>query len=189
MDKMLTEVSKKLFTVDEYHRMGEAGILQESDHVELIDGEIIQMSPMGQSHAARVMRANAFFTESLGRRAVVGIQLPLRLSNWTEPEPDVVVFKPRADFYADKRPTPEDALLVVEIADSSLSYDQKVKLPRFAAAGIREYWIEDLKKGLLLAYRDPVGKEYATALTLHAGDSISPLAFPDVTFQISDLLG
>jgi Uma2 family endonuclease len=189
MDKMPAEVTEKLFTVEEYHRMGQAGIFHEDDRVELIDGKIYRMSPIGHPHAVRVNRANAFFIESLGRTAVVSIQNPVQLSDWTEPQPDVVVFKPRADFYAARKPTPDDVLLIVEIADTSLSYDTKIKLPRFAAAGIPEVWIEDLQKETLLVYRNPARDAYAITMTLRSGDSISPFAFPGVTFKIADLFG
>src|SRR2546426_1442522 len=122
---METDVTKRLFTVDEYHRMGEAGILHEEDRVELIDGEIIRMSPIGRRHAVCVTRANTFFIRAFADRAVVAPGNPVRLTDWTEPEPDLVVFKPRADFYAKKQPALEDVLLVVEVSDTTLSYDRK----------------------------------------------------------------
>ena len=186
---MLAEVAKKLFTVEEYHRMGEAGILHEDDRVELIDGEILHMSPIGDHHIGCVNRAITFFVEAFGRRAVVSPQNPVQLSDWTEPQPDVVVLKPRPDFYNGKRPVSSDVLFAVEIADSSLAYDRNIKAPRFAAAEIPEIWIEDLNNQVLLVYRDPAGDRYRTMLTLGANDSISPCAFPDVSFRIADLLG
>jgi Uma2 family endonuclease len=136
---METQVNKKLFTVQEYHRMGEAGILHPEERVELIDGEIVQMSPISYRHALCVNRANTIFIQAFGNRANVSPQSPLRLSDWSEPQPDIVVFKPRADFYATKIPLPKDVLFIVEVSDSSLAIDQKVKLPRYAAAGIPDY--------------------------------------------------
>ena len=136
---METEVRKRLFTVDEYHRMGEAGIIHEDDRVELIDGEIIQMSAIGHRHMVCVNRANTLFIQAFGKRAVVSPQNPVRLSDWTEPQPDVVVFKPRADFYAKKKPVPADVLFTVEVADTTLAYDRNIKLPQYAAAGIPEF--------------------------------------------------
>ena len=189
MDRMPTEVTKKLFTVEEHHRMGEVGILHEDDRVELIDGEIVRMSPIGDRHLGCVNCATTLFVEAFGRRAVVSPQNPVQLSDWTEPQPDLVVLKPRPDFYRGKRPTPGDVLFAVEVADTSLTYDRRVKLPRFAAAGIPEVWIEDLNKELLLVYLNPVGDRYATTITLRPGDSISPLAFPDVAFRVGDLVG
>src|SRR5262249_52216070 len=186
---METEVTKKLFTVDEYYRMADAGILTEDDRVELIDGEIIEISPIGNRHQACVNRANTFFNEAFGRAAIVSNQSPLRLSNYTEPVPDVIVLKPAPDFYASRERRPGDVFLVVEVSDTTLRYDKNLKLPRYAAAGVAEVWIEDLRNDLLLVYRDPGEKGFKTSLILHRGDSISPLAFPKVTFKIDDLIG
>ena len=188
-ERMRIEATKKLFTVDEFYRIIEAGIFPEGQRVELIDGEIIEMSPIGTRHAVCVNRATTFLTEAFRRKAIVSIQNPLRLGEFTEVLPVVVVFKPRADFYASERPTPADVLFLVEVADTTLRYDRNVKVPRYAAAGIAEVWIEDLKGDSLLVYRDPAEKTFKTSLTLHRGDSVSPLAFPAVKFKVEDLLG
>ena len=186
---MPADVAKKLFTVEEYHRMGEAGIFGPGERVELIDGEIIQMTAIGHRHMVCVNRATSLFIRAFGENAVVSPQNPVQLSDWTEPEPDLVVFKPRSDFYDGKKPMPEDVLFAVEVADTSLRYDRNVKLPRFAAAGIPEMWIEDLNNDVLLVYRDPQGNHYESVLTLKRGDFVSPLAFPNVRFAIDDLFG
>ena len=186
---MQVAITKKLFTVDEYYRMAEAGILSERDRVELIEGEIIQMSPIGRRHAACVDRTNHIFNASLKRRAIVSTQNPLRLNEYNEPQPDLVVLKWRNDFYATKPHTPKDTLFVVEVSDTSLLYDVKVKLPLYSATGIRELWIENLKENVLLVCRNPEDRTYKTQLTLSRTDSISSLAFPDVSFKIADLLG
>ena len=186
---MRADITKKLFTVDEYYRMVDAGILREDDRVELIEGEIIEMSPIGQKHMACVDRANDIFTSSFKGRALVSVQNPLRLNSYNEPQPDIVVLKPRADYYASKPHTPEDTFLVLEVSDTTLRYDTNVKLPIYAAGGVSEVWIENLQEDLLLVSRDPAAKTYNTQLTLRRGDSVSPLAFPDVVFQIEDLLG
>ena len=186
---MQAEITKKLFTVDEYYRMAEVGILSERDRVELIEGEIIQMSPIGRRHAACVDRTNHIFNALLKRRAIVSTQNPLRLNEYNEPQPDLVVLKWRNDFYATRPHTPKDALFVVEVSDSSLLYDVKIKLPLYSATGVRELWIENLKENVLLVCRNPEGRTYKTQLTLSRADSISPLAFPDVSFKIADLLG
>jgi len=185
---MQVETAKRLFTVDEYYRMAEVGILGPEDRVELIDGEIFEMSPIGSRHLGCVIRANRLFFSGCGDRAVVSIQHPLQLSNYTEPEPDVVLLKPRADEYAGKKPAAEDALLVVEVAETTLNFDRRVKLPRYAKAGVPEVWIENLIDDVLLVYRDPVGSKYAAVLILRRGDSISPIAFPDAIFAIDQLL-
>jgi len=186
---MQVEVTKKLFTVDEYYRMAATGILGPEDRVELIEGEIIQMSPIGDRHAGNVNRATELFVTSFKGRAVVSVQNPIQLSDYTEPEPDVVLLKPRTDHYSSKKVWAGDALLVVEVSDTTLRYDRNVKLPLYAAAGVPEVWIENLRADELLVYRNPTGKAYSESLVLHRGDSVSPVAFPDVTFEVDALLG
>lgn len=186
---MAAEVTKKLFTVDEYYSIAKAGIIGPDERVELVEGEIIQMSPIGHRHHVRVVRASTLFFRALDRKAVISTQGTLRLNKRTEFEPDLVVFKPRADFYASGRAKPADVLLVVEIADSSLSYDRNIKIPLYAVAGIPEVWIQDIKNDLLLVYRDPRDKNYATSLELQRNESVSPNAFPEIRFPIDDLFG
>lgn len=186
---MQAEVTKKLFTVDEYYRMVEAGILSERDRVELIEGEIIEMSPFGHRHVVCVDRATHILNTALNRRALITVQNPLRLNRYNEPQPDVVVMKWRDDYYASKLHTPEDTLFVLEVSDTSLRYDTKIKLPIYAEAGVLELWIQNLQENVLLVCRDPAGRKYNTRLTLSRGETISPLAFPDVSFRIEDLLG
>jgi len=186
---METEVTKKLFTVDEYYSMAAAGIIGPDERVELVDGEIIQMSPIGHRHGVRVVRASTLFFRALDRKAVISTQGTLRLNKRTEFEPDLVVYKPRADFYASGRAKPADVLLVVEMADSSLSYDRKIKIPLYAAANIPEVWIQDIKNDLLLVYRDPRDKNYAISLELQRTEFVSPTSFPEIRFSIDDLFG
>ena len=186
---MRIEAEKKLFTSDDLCKMYDSGIIGPEDRVELIDGEIITMMPRGKRHVACCNRANTFFTEALGRRAIVSIQNWLPLNIYNMPKPDVVVLKPAADFYDSTDIGPEHAFFVVEISDTSLAFDRKVKLRRYAQFGVVEYWIEDLKHDLLLVHRDPAGETYTTCLTFRRGESISPLAFPEVTFKVDDLLG
>ena len=186
---MQIETTKKLFTVDEYYRMADAGILKPDDRVELIDGEIIQMSPIGDRHLANVNRATETFSRAFAGKVTLSVQNPLQLSNKSEPEPDIVLLKRRGDFYSGKHPVAEDALLIVEVADTTFRFDRHVKLPLYAVAGVPEVWIEDLKGDLLLVFRNPVGKTYTTALTLRRGDSVSTLAFPDVVLTVEDFLG
>jgi Uma2 family endonuclease len=186
---MVVETTKKLFTVEEYYRMAEVGILKPDDRVELIDGEIFEMSLIGDRHAGCVNRATHLFTSRLGNRVVVSVQNPLQLSKFTEPEPDIVVLKPRADYYASKKVWAEDALLVIEVADTTLSFDRRVKVPRYAAAGVPEVWIENLQDDTLLVFRDLAGTQYKTSLALRRRETIIPVALPDVMFSVEDLLG
>jgi hypothetical protein len=129
------------------------------------------------------------FVSAFKKRAIVSVQNPLRLNQYNEPQPDIVVLKPRADYYKSKSHTPADTFLVLEVSDSTVRYDTKVKLPIYAATGVKEVWIENLKEDLLLVCRDPVGKGYGKQLVLKRGDSIAPLAFPDAAFKVEDLLG
>ena len=186
---MRTEVTNKLFTVDEYYKMAEIGIFDEDSRVELIEGEIIEMSPVGNRHIGCVNRATKLFITKLGDRVVVSPQNPVRLSNITEPQPDIVLLKPRADFYSAKRLSAEDTFLVLEISDTTLRYDRNRKLPLYAKYGVPEVWIEDIKGDAILVYRDLKAGGYSASLTFHRDETISLLAFPDIFFNVNDLLG
>lgn len=182
-------VTKKLFNVEEYCRLVDAGILNEKDRVELIEGEIIQMSPIGKRHAACVDRAGELFTFAFKRRAIVSIQNPLRLNEYNEPQPDIAVLKRREDYYADRPRTPEDTFFVVEVSDTTLPYDMQVKIPIYARAGVAEVWVENLQENRLLICREPDGSSYNKQFVLDRGASIAPLAFPDIPFTVEELLG
>lgn len=186
---MATEIIKKRFTVEEYHRMAEAGILGPTDRVELIDGDVVQMSPVGHRHRVRVLRATTLFGRAFNDRALVGCQTDLKLGQWTELQPDIFVLKPRADFYAARDWTPQDVFFVMEVSDSSLRYDRNVKVALFAAAGIPEVWVEDAKNDVLYVYRDPRRGVYAVSLELQRQDTLSAIAFPDIHFSVDDLFG
>jgi Uma2 family endonuclease len=185
---MEAEIAKKLFTADEFFRMGEAGIFDPDVHLELIEGEIIEMSPPGIRHAACVSRATELFITRLVGKAMLSPQNPLLLSTYTVPQPDIVLAKPRGNFYSDKRLASEDTLLAVEVSDSTLSFDRKRKMPLYAAAGVPELWILNLRNDAILVFRDPGKTAYATQLTLSRGESLSVTAFPEVTFAVDELL-
>ena len=185
---MHIEAEKKLFTTDDFSKMYEAGILNNDERVELVDGEIIKLNP-GKRHVGCSIRATALFTKVSADRACVSIQNPVVIDLHNEPKPDIVVLKFRDDFYAGIEPSPEHALLVVEISDTTLRMDRERKLPKYAKNGVPEYWIEDLNANLLHVYRDPVRNRYKTYFILRPGDSISPVAFPDVSFKVEDLMG
>jgi len=186
---MRADVTKKLFTVDDYYRMAEAGILKPEDRVELIEGEILEMSPIGNRHAGCVNRANDLFTFLFRGKAIVTVQNPARLNEYNEPQPDLLLAKRRADYYASKHPTGEDIYLAVEIADTTLRKDRNLKVPIYARLGIPEVWIGDLQHDRLLVFRDPRGNSYQTNLTLHRSDPLFVTAFPEITFKVEDLLG
>lgn len=173
-------MTPRRFTVEEYHRMAEAGILGEDDRIELIDGEIIEMSPIGPAHQSTVDALTDGLVPRLRGRAIVRVQGSFLLTADGEPEPDILVLRPRADRYAFALPGPGDVLLIMEVAHSSLAYDRDVKALRYAAAGIPEYWLWDLIHRLLLVHRDPTPQGSRQLLTLRGADPISPLAFPDL---------
>ncbi len=176
--------------VDEYHRMGEAGILHEDDRVELIDGELIDMAPIGQDHAATVNRLTRALVMAFGEQAIVSVQNPVRLNRFNEPRPDFAVFRPRADFYATgERPGPADTLLVIEVADSSLRYDRGVKLPLYARSGIPEVWIVDLRRRMVDVHRAPGEDGYATVETHGPDDTMTLVLAPEIAVGLRQILG
>ena len=186
---MVISAKKKLFTVDEYYEMARVGILTEADRVELIEGEIVEMSPIGSRHQAIVDKLASVFFDTVGDRALVRIQGPLRLADITEPQPDVQLLTPQDDFYVDGHPTQIDALLVVEVSDTSLAYDRNYKSAVYSMRGVPELWILDVNRPRLFAMREPAELGYRVVMELEAGDAIAPLALPDLSFTVSDLLG
>ena len=176
-------------TVDDYHRMAEAGILAEDDRVELIDGELLDMAPIGQDHAATGNKLTRDLVMAFGDRAIVSVQNPLRLDRLNEPQPDFAVFRPRADFYATgERPGPADTLLVIEVADTSLRYDRSVKLPLYARSGIAELWIVDLRRRMVDVHRSPSGDGYATLATHGPNDTVALSQAPEIAVALRQIL-
>lgn len=183
---MIVEAPVRRWTRDEYYRMAETGILRPDDRVELIDGEILRMSPQRSAHAVAVRLAQEALRAAFGPGFDVRPQLPLTLGEATEPEPDLAVVAGSPRDYRDAHPS--DALLVVEIAESSLAYDRGTKSRIYARAGIPEYWIVDLAGDALEVLRSPAGGEYRERRVLHDGASIAPLARPDTPIAVTDLL-
>lgn len=176
--------------VDDYHRMGEAGILGEDDRVELIDGDLIDMAPIGQDHAGTVDALNHGMATAFAGRAIVRVQNPLRLDRFSEPQPDITILRPRADFYRRGAvPGPADVLLMIEVADTSLRYDRGVKLPLYARAGIAEVWIVDLRRRVVTVHREPGPDGYATVTTHGPEDTVFPALTPDIGIALRDVLG
>lgn len=185
---MVTETSKRLFTVHEYHRMVDAGILRENDQVELIRGEVVRMSPIGPPHDAAILRANRALNRIVGDRALVGIQGSIRLDEYDEPQPDICLLRPRDDFYASRHPGPADILVIIEVADSSLKYDQTVKLKLCAETGVPEYWISSIRDECIIAYSDLRGSAYQNMRELKRGETIAPQLLPGCRIPVDDLL-
>lgn len=186
---MTIQPTRRRFSVDEYHRMAEAGILGEDDRIELIEGEIVEMGPIGWRHHSCVMRLDRWFHAALGKAAFVSIQGPLRLNAGTEVQPDVVLLRPRPDKYASQPPTLADVLLVVEVGDSSARLDHQVKSPLYAREGIPDLWLAELDDDVVLVPRDPAPDGYRTSRIYRRGESISPLAFPDLQIPVDEILG
>jgi Uma2 family endonuclease len=175
------------FTREDYEAMIAAGILDENDRVELISGEILNKMPIGPSHASTVNRLNRIFSNRAGERAVVSIQNPIALDDFSEPEPDLALLAPRADLYGESHPTPADVFLIVEVADSSLRFDRERKIPLYAAAQIPEVWLVDLVEKILTRYRKPIRGSY-TEITQHGSRDTVPIPnLPDAFMAISDL--
>ncbi|CAN1209000.1 Putative restriction endonuclease domain-containing protein [Tumidithrix helvetica PCC 7403] len=178
---------KFTFTTQQYHLMHEAGVFSEGDRLELIHGEITTMSPIGRKHATCVARLTKRFELKLGDRTIIWAQNPIRLDDKSEPQPDLAILKFRDDFYEAELPTPSDVLLIIEVADSTISYDREVKAPLYASAGIPELWLFDVNQKAIEAYSQPSPAGYKQMYRYDEGDTLSVLAFPDVTFTWKEL--
>jgi Uma2 family endonuclease len=176
------------FTVSEYYQMAEAGVFGPEERVELIEGEVLKMSPKGIKHASSDTRADNCFRRRLGDRIVIRLQSPVRLSDLTEPEPDVVLALPHEKDYSDHHPAPSEILLVLEIAESSLRYDREVKSRIYAEAGIIQYCLLNLISRRLEDYRDPEDGRYRTVHTYDENQSFTLVAFPDIAVPVNELL-
>src|SRR2546423_2337943 len=157
---MSVQYKKHFFNVDEYYRMAEVGLLSEDDRVELIEGEIVEMSPIGKTHGGTVKRSNHFLNRDLGDAFIISVQDPIRLNDFSEPQPVLALLKPRKDFYRNSHPTAGDVLVVIEVADPSLNYDRNVQLPLYARAGIPEAWLMVLQKDVIEVHSQPKDGKY-----------------------------
>ena len=179
--------TRRLFTVEEYCAMADAGILCEGERIELLDGEIIVMPPIGEPHEDGTTRLSRDLTYLLYDRAWVRVQNSVRLDDYGLPEPDIAVVRLRDDYHH-VRPTPTDVLLLIEVADTSLEFDREVKLARYATAGIPEVWIVNLRARQVEAHSDPVDGAYHSRRLVTAEGRISPRAFPDVSLAVGEFL-
>lgn len=181
----VAELPRRRFTTDEYERIVEAGILGPADRVELIEGEIVEMAAIGSRHAACVRKLQVLLTEA---NAQMSVQQPIRLDDLSEPEPDLALVRPRDDFYASAHPGPTDVLLVVEVSDTSFPADLASKLPLYAAAGIAEAWVVDLRGDRVLVHREPSANGYRRVSEHGPGHHVSPAAFPDLSLAVAEIL-
>lgn len=177
------------FTVEELDRMAAVGILREDDRVELLDGQIVEMTPIGVLHAACVTRLGALLGPPTHGHSTLRSQCPLVLFDDQAPQPDVALVRYRPDGYQHAHPRPADAFLVIEVADTSVEADRAKKIPLYARAGVREAWLVNLPAECIEMYRHPEGDRYADERTARRGEIIAPLGFPDLQLLVSEILG
>ena len=186
------EPTPRLFTVDEYYKMAEAGILRPDERVQLIEGKIIEMPPGGPDHFSSVDWIAELFRDRLGRRMRVRVQGPIDIAERAHPEPDVALLRrptTRGRAYRLSHPTGADLFLAIEVADSTLRFDLGEKAQMYAVHGVADLWVVDLQDDHLVVHRDPTPNGYASVTSFSRGESVSPLAFPDVTFTVDEILG
>ena len=182
-------VTRRPLTVAEYHRMGEAGILTEDDRVELIEGQLIAMSPIGSDHSGTVNALNRMLVRAVGDRGVVAVQNPVQLDDLSEPQPDFSVLKPREDDYRRATPRPDEVLLIIEVANTSLAYDRAVKRALYARHGIPEFWIVNLAANEVEVCRGPAGDQYASVARVGREGILEPELLPGAAIPVATLLG
>ncbi|MGE0130282.1 MAG: Uma2 family endonuclease [Blastocatellales bacterium] len=186
---MSVQVARRLITTAEYHKMIEAGVFHEDERLELLDGEIIEMSPIGSRHVAAVNRLNEILGTQLRGIAIISVQNPIELSEHSEPQPDLTVLKRRADFYAEALPLPEDVLVAIEVSDTTVEKDRGLKIPAYARAGLAEAWLVDLFNDRIEIYSQPNNGVYQEIrIVLRGQDAISK-TIPQLVLKADDILG
>ncbi|MFB2980585.1 Uma2 family endonuclease [Microseira sp. BLCC-F43] len=186
---MSVQLLRRKFTVEQYQKMVESGIIAEGERVELIRGEIIEMTPIGRRHAAGVNRLVRLFTQLLGDRAILSPQNPVELDDNSEPQPDIALLHPRPDFYEAGHPQPQDIFLLVEVADSTVETDREVKIPLYAEQSIVEVWLVDINAQCVEVYRNPTPTGYQSIQKFQRGQNLAIQAFPDINITIDQILG
>lgn len=186
---MSVAVARHRFSVDDFDRMVVAGVLPEDDRLELIDGDIVEMPPIGSQHAGCVNRLSRLLADASGRRWILAVQNPVRLSRGTQPQPDLAVLRPREDFYGESHPTAGDVLLLVEVADTSGAFDRGCKLALYARAGVPEVWVVDVSVGRIEAYSEPSDQGYRLQRVRARGDEVQAGSVPGLTLSVTEILG
>jgi Uma2 family endonuclease len=181
-------IQLKYWTVQDYHRMSDLGIIDPTERTELIAGHIVLMTAKGTPHVITLQLLATNIQEQLGKSALIRTQDPIRLDNFSEPEPDLAIVKGSILDYAERHPAPEDIYLVVEVADSTLKQDCEVKDKLYAGSNIAEYWVVDIQNRQVRIFRDPTPDGYGSQLMLSATHAVSPLAFPEITLSIESIL-
>jgi Uma2 family endonuclease len=188
-EALSVEIVRRKFSVVDYHQMIDAGILSEDDRVELTDGEIRQMSAVDAIHASTVKRLSRTINDRVGKELIIGVQDPIQLGDYNEPEPDLSVLRWRDDFYEQQHPTVDDVLLVIEVAHTTLAYDRKEKLPRYAAAGVAEFWLIDIVHRVVEQYAQPVNGRYAVQRILPRGALVQATSIPELSLPVDRIFG
>ena len=185
MSAVLHYPQRHAVSAQEYLRMGESGVFAPDARLELIEGEIVEMAPIGSRHAATVNVLNRLLGTLAGNQAIVSVQNPLVLGDRSVPQPDLALLKPRADSYSGAHPTAADVLLVVEVADTTLTFDMGTKVPLYARSGIPEAWVVDLQERALRVFREPSASGYRTGFTVSGAEKVTALALPEVVIGLS----
>jgi Uma2 family endonuclease len=181
-------VRKHLTDLKEWQKLGEANIFPPDSRLELIEGEILEMAPIGSNHAGHINRLVKLLTKLIPSDVIPSVQNPLQLGDLSEPEPDFMLLKSNNDFYCTRHPNADDVLLLIEVADSSLSFDQNQKLRLYASHNIPEYWLMNLTDSCVEVYRQPHGDCYGEKTTLRVGDTITLTQLNQITINIADIL-
>jgi Uma2 family endonuclease len=188
MSSTFTPTRTRIST-DRYEMMIATGVLTKYDRIELIEGDMLDMAPIGLAHTAITSRLHELFVFAVARSATVVSGGPVELGNFSEPQPDLMLLKRRADFYNAKRPEAPDVLLLIEVSDSSLAFDQGVKLNLYARYGVAEYWVVDVEGRRVVSYREPTLQGYGRKTEHSTGDVLAPLAFPDLKLAVDEIFG
>ena len=186
---MTVQLEQRPFTVAEYYRMADAGILKEEDRIELIEGKIVTMSPIGSRHAACVIRLTTLLNRQLDQTALVSVQNPIILDDYSEPQADIALLRPREDFYARELPQPADVLLLIEVSDTSKEYDRTVKIPLYARSGIAEVWLVILAENIIEMYAQPAGDTYREMSQAGPGAIAVAHSIADLAIPVDSILG
>ncbi len=181
--------ARRRFTADEFEHLATAGVLHEDDRLELLDGDIVEMTPISTRHAGAVNALTTIFAGPLGKRAVVAVQNPVRLDDFNEPRPDLCVLRAREDCYRTAHPRADDVLLLVEVAHTSLRYDQSIKAPLYGRYGVPETWIVDVEQRIVHVFRDPASDGYRSHQQYGADESLVLDGFPDLVIEIGEIVG
>lgn len=186
---MPLQLLRRKFTVKQYHQMVEAGILTKDDRVELIRGEIVEMTPINRRHSAHVNRLNELFILRLAQLVTVGVQNPVELNNTSEPQPDISLLRRKADFYESGHPQPQDILLLIEVADTTVESDRQIKIPLYSENNIIEVWLIDINQQCIKVYREPSPNGYQNVQRFMRGQSLFIFAFPEIIIGVDEVLG